>query len=157
VKTYQDLVYYEWAKTIARSAGMKGNFAFIMDRMAKLKGAELRMSEIVREDRIMAVEGRKECVYCGDTQDLTWDHLIPTSRGGADTISNNVPACSKCNSSKGNRDVLEWYRSRRDVQIPRVVWGKYLKLCFEVWREKGLLDKPLASEDRNRWSGLQVE
>jgi hypothetical protein len=33
VKTYRDLVYYEWAKTIARSAGMKDKFAFIIDRI----------------------------------------------------------------------------------------------------------------------------
>ena len=62
-KTYRDLVCYEWAKAIARSADMKDNFAFIMDRMRKLKTGQLRMSDIVREDRLMAVEGRKGCAY----------------------------------------------------------------------------------------------
>ena len=157
VKTYLDLVCYEWAKAIARSAGMKDNFPFIMNRMKKLKCGELHMSDIVREDRLMAVEGRKECAYCSSEQDLSWDHLIPTSKGGPNTISNHVPACRGCNSSKGDRDVLEWYRSRRDVQIPRLVWGKYLKLMHETWRDGGLLEQTLPAEERDRWSGLRVE
>ncbi len=91
MKSYLDLVCYEWAKAIARSAGMKDNFAFIMDRMTKLKGGELHMSDIVREERLMAVEGRKECAYCGAAGELTWDHLIPTSKGGLNTLSHHVP------------------------------------------------------------------
>jgi 5-methylcytosine-specific restriction endonuclease McrA len=157
VKTYRDLVYYEWAKAIARSAGMKNNFPFIIDRMTKLRGGDLQMSEIVREDRLMAADGRKECAYCGATERLTWDHLIPRARGGPDTISNQVPACATCNSSKGDRDAVEWFRSRMGVQIPRLVWGKYLKLTLEVWKSEGKLDAPLSKEDKARWSGLRVE
>ncbi len=157
VKTYRDLIFYEWAKAIARSAGMKGNFAFIMDRMSKLREGDLRMSEIVREDRLMAVEGRKVCIYCGSSDELTWDHLIPASRGGPDTISNHVPACASCNSNKGDRDAIEWYRSRKGTAVPRLVWGKYLKLNYETWRASGLLDRPLTAPDKARWSGLTVE
>ncbi len=156
-KTYRDLILYDWAKAIARSAGMNGGFAFIMDRMSKLREGDLRMSEIVREDRLMAVDGRKACAYCGSGEELTWDHLVPTSRGGPDTISNYVPACSTCNSSKGDRDAIEWYRSRKGAAIPRLVWGKYLKLTYETWKASGQLDKHLTSEEKARWSGLTVE
>jgi hypothetical protein len=157
VKTYRDLVCYEWAKAIARSAGMKENFAFIMDRMTKLKGGELRMSDIVREDRIMVIEGMKQCAYCDATEGLTWDHLIPRNAGGPDTISNHVPACKTCNSSKGDKDVVDWYRSRKGTNIPRLVWGKYLKLQMDLWQSQGRLDLPLEKADRDRWSGLKVE
>ena len=136
---------------------MKDNFAFIMDRMMKLKGGELHMSDIVREDKLMAVEGRKACIYCGSSSNLSWDHLIPRSLGGPDTISNQVPACTSCNSSKGDRDVIDWYRARKGTQIPRLVWGKYLKLTYEVWKALGELDSPLAETERTRWSGLKVE
>lgn len=157
MKTYRDLIFYEWAKAIARSAGMKGTFAFIMDRMSKLKEGDLQMSTIVREDRLMAVEGRRACAYCGTAENLTWDHLIPTNRGGPDTISNHVPACSACNSSKGDRDAIEWYRSRKGAENPRLVWGKYLKLSYETWKANGQLEHPLTPADKARWSGLTVE
>ena len=44
---------------------------------------------------------RFECQYCGDPSDLTFDHLIPRSRGGMTTWENVVTACSPCNLRKG--------------------------------------------------------
>jgi 5-methylcytosine-specific restriction endonuclease McrA len=42
------------------------------------------------------------CVYCGKRRKgkLTQDHITPLSKGGSHTLSNIVPACSPCNSSK---------------------------------------------------------
>ncbi len=43
------------------------------------------------------------CQYCGSTEDLTFDHLIPRSRGGQTTWDNVVAACSPCNLKKGGK------------------------------------------------------
>jgi 5-methylcytosine-specific restriction endonuclease McrA len=46
------------------------------------------------------------CQYCGDrfpTPDLTFDHVIPRSRGGRTTWENVVTACGDCNLLKGSR------------------------------------------------------
>ncbi|MDD9900427.1 MAG: HNH endonuclease [Alphaproteobacteria bacterium] len=48
---------------------------------------------------------RWTCQYCGKkykTHDLTFDHVIPRSRGGATTWQNIVAACQCCNMLKGN-------------------------------------------------------
>ena len=45
---------------------------------------------------------RFSCQYCGSRDDLTFDHLIPRSRGGQTTWGNVVAACSGCNLRKGN-------------------------------------------------------
>ena len=45
------------------------------------------------------------CQYCADdfpTQDLTFDHVIPRSRGGRTAWDNVVTACGSCNLLKGN-------------------------------------------------------
>ena len=45
------------------------------------------------------------CQYCGQpfaAHDLTFDHVIPRSRGGLTTWDNVVAACSPCNLRKGN-------------------------------------------------------
>jgi 5-methylcytosine-specific restriction endonuclease McrA len=49
---------------------------------------------------------RFECQYCGDgfpTQELTFDHVMPRSKGGRTTWENVVTACSCCNLRKGSR------------------------------------------------------
>ena len=45
---------------------------------------------------------RFSCQYCGDRDDLTFDHLMPRSRGGHTTWINVVTACSACNLRKAN-------------------------------------------------------
>jgi 5-methylcytosine-specific restriction endonuclease McrA len=49
-----------------------------------------------------------DCFYCGASEDITLDHVIPLSRGGRHSIGNIVPACGKCNYSKNNKTVIEW-------------------------------------------------
>ena len=50
------------------------------------------------------------CQYCNDkfsTKELTFDHLIPRSKGGLTNWENVVTACSKCNWTKGSRDLSQ--------------------------------------------------
>ncbi|MCC6481353.1 MAG: HNH endonuclease [Sphingomonadaceae bacterium] len=48
---------------------------------------------------------RGACAYCGRTDvKLTMDHVVPLAKGGAHALSNIVPACSHCNSSKRDQD-----------------------------------------------------
>ena len=46
---------------------------------------------------------RFQCQYCGAHDDLTFDHVLPRSRGGRTTWENVVAACAPCNLRKGNR------------------------------------------------------
>ena len=46
---------------------------------------------------------RFTCQYCADKKDLTFDHLIPKSKGGETNWENVVTACSICNVKKGGR------------------------------------------------------
>jgi 5-methylcytosine-specific restriction endonuclease McrA len=50
---------------------------------------------------------RFSCQYCGSREDLTFDHLLPRSRGGHTTWVNVVAACSACNLRKGNMTPAE--------------------------------------------------
>lgn len=51
------------------------------------------------------------CLYCGQSftaRSLTRDHIVPISRGGANTWSNLASACKSCNHRKNNRTPAEW-------------------------------------------------
>lgn len=56
---------------------------------------------VLSRKNILRRDGMK-CQYCGSKTDLTIDHVIPKSRGGADKWDNLVAACRKCNNKKGN-------------------------------------------------------
>lgn len=48
------------------------------------------------------------CIYCGSSNLIEIDHVIPISRGGQHSIGNLVPACKKCNRNKSNKLIVEW-------------------------------------------------
>lgn len=52
------------------------------------------------------------CEYCGSTEKLTLDHIIPVSRGGPNTLENVTIACKSCNSSKNNKTLEEWKQTQ---------------------------------------------
>ena len=50
------------------------------------------------------------CQYCGSEkagEELTYDHVLPRSRGGATSWENIATACQPCNAEKGNRTPAE--------------------------------------------------
>ncbi len=62
---------------------------------APYKGVNLTRQNIFKRDNF-------ECQYCGTKRELTIDHVVPRAKGGADTWTNLVTACKKCNAKKGN-------------------------------------------------------
>jgi len=48
------------------------------------------------------------CAYCGSTDRIELEHVIPIARGGRDAIGNIVPACYACNRSKWSKFYMEW-------------------------------------------------
>ncbi|MBM3176696.1 MAG: HNH endonuclease [Bacteroidetes bacterium] len=62
---------------------------------APFKSVSLTRHNIFKRDNY-------ECQYCGTRKDLTLDHVVPSSRGGAHAWTNLVTACKKCNTSKGD-------------------------------------------------------
>lgn len=44
------------------------------------------------------------CVACGSTDDLTLDHVVPRSHGGADRNDNLQTMCRSCNAMKADHE-----------------------------------------------------
>jgi 5-methylcytosine-specific restriction endonuclease McrA len=96
---------------------------------------------------------RFRCQYCGErfkSEDLTFDHVVPRSRGGRATWTNIVTACMACNVAKGSRALAECgmrprampvvptarqlYESGRALprRVPHATWRDYLYWNVEL-------------------------
>ena len=49
------------------------------------------------------------CVYCGSTENLSIDHIIPIDKGGTQDSKNLIRACRFCNSAKSASFFIDWY------------------------------------------------
>jgi hypothetical protein len=147
VNTVRHLIYWQYAQLIAKAAGFEDNYGFVISRYKKLASGDMQWSSSVRDYQKELDKGRI-CVYCGATTNLSTDHIVPISRGGVDprisrlvdSSDNCVCACKKCNTSKGDRDVFEWYGPQRTDEIPKLVLSKFLKLSYTLHETQGTLD-----------------
>ncbi len=66
------------------------------------------MSEKAKHDRSIPASIKKwvwnrdqgKCVSCGSVEDLEFDHDIPFSKGGSNSMDNIRILCRKCNRKK---------------------------------------------------------
>jgi 5-methylcytosine-specific restriction endonuclease McrA len=158
VKTIKDLIYYQYAKIIAKSAmgadAKTSAYGFIKNTFRKLKNDEKKWSEILREDKQL-VEAEKKCVYCGATSDLQWEHIVPKTLlvnekcpacDRIQGIHNQIWACKSCNSKKGTKGLYRFYREQHpeakklsDI-IPALLEKKYLKTIYYCHLCNGTLE-----------------
>lgn len=98
--------------------------------------------QVLRMERVV-------CAYCGDSA-TEWDHFRPLvmdkrPTGYITEIRNLVPACGKCNQSKGNRQWREWiYSSARLSPFSRGVVDLDARVAhledFEAWGDPTVVD-----------------
>lgn len=144
VKTLRDLIFWQYAKIIAGSAGMgKKRFGFVMSKFKQLQHGEIFWNEI--REYIKEREKMDECIFCGARGNLTIEHLIPRSLGGPDDEKNLIWICKRCNLKKGRNRLYEgwtkiWGLESAKYNIPRIAEGKYLKLIYEILENNNMLD-----------------
>jgi hypothetical protein len=149
VKTLRDLIWYQYAKVIAKRAlgpeAKQGHYGFIKQTLRDLQSGRKQWSDISREDWQL-VESEKKCIYCGSPSDISREHLVPrtlninercASCDVIQSIHNQVWACKPCNSQKKTLGLYAFYASRLPSdrkfydKIPPLAEKKYLKTVYE--------------------------
>jgi 5-methylcytosine-specific restriction endonuclease McrA len=117
--SYFPLSLWSWQDTVKAVFMGRVNIVHEYERTVRSPTFEMKLPSVIAlKDYIASarrpaftrfnvfLRDRFGCQYCGDhypTQDLTFDHVVPRSRGGRTTWTNVVTACSDCNLLKGNR------------------------------------------------------
>lgn len=153
LNTLADLIYWSYANLAMAHDGVERGIvnydrtSFII-RMRMYKGlssGKMHIASLLDDERWKMKNGAR-CVYCGATDELSVDHLIPRYKGGTDNAENLVCCCKSCNSSKGKKDMLLWYKER-GIFPPLLVLRRYLKQVYRYCLELGLMDKTLQELD----------
>jgi len=117
--SYFPLSLWSWQDAVKAVVLDRVNIISEYDRVVRSPKFEIRLPSVISLKEYVAssrrpaftrfnvfLRDRFTCQYCGDTlptQELTFDHVTPRSRGGRTTWENVVTACSACNLIKGNR------------------------------------------------------
>ncbi len=83
------------------------SFSIHLPAVVRLNRLVKRKSPLIKFSRQnLYVRDRGVCQYCGtsyEQRELTYDHVIPRSRGGQTEWNNVVTCCVSCNLKKGGR------------------------------------------------------
>ena len=124
--TFEPLKVVNWQRAMTLWCQGKVEIVETHEREVRAVTFSFKLPSVVRLLRFVKIRHREDyvpftraniyardryrCQYCGhefEMSDLTFDHVIPASRGGRRTWDNIVTACFDCNTAKGNRTPAE--------------------------------------------------
>ena len=121
--SYFPLSIWSWQDAVKAVFLGRVNIVSEYDRTVRSPTLEMRLPSVISLKEYVPAERRPAftrfnvflrdrfgCQYCGQgfpAHDLTFDHIIPRSRGGRTTWGNVVTACGCCNLAKGSRTPFE--------------------------------------------------
>lgn len=113
--SYYPLSLWSWQDAIRATFLDRVGVVYEYDCVARSPSTEIRKPSVVvlkkyiRQNHKAAftrfnlfLRDEFACQYCGRSGDLTFDHVIPRSRGGRTEWDNVVAACTDCNIRKGS-------------------------------------------------------
>src|SRR5438552_5279511 len=121
----------DWVRTV--------NTEIQVPRVIRLFGYDKLPKQTVKFNRRnIFARDHNQCQYCGKkypTAELSLDHVVPRSQGGANTWENIVCACVSCNVRKGGRTPKQAHMSLiRKPEKPKRSPVLNLKLTQKKYR-----------------------
>ena len=137
--SYEPLHFTNWKRAIILL--FKDKAKLISKRVIRLVNYVrlpfIRLGEMFPSRHLIYKRDNYECQYCGSKKDLTIDHVTPRSKGGDDTWTNLVTACSSCNVKKGSKTLKEAglvLKSKPRAPISKVMLDLE-KTTISEWKE----------------------
>lgn len=117
--SYHPLSLWSWKDAVSALLLNRVNLVESYDSVVRSPSVEVKVPSVVALKSYVTFNGRPaftryniylrddfSCQYCAErfsAGELTFDHVMPRSRGGLTEWSNVVAACSPCNLKKANK------------------------------------------------------
>ncbi|KAK4538005.1 hypothetical protein CDCA_CDCA15G4030 [Cyanidium caldarium] len=169
--SYLPLSLWPWQEAIKASLLGRVHVVAEYDRLVRAPSRSMRLPAVISLKEFQQSASARvpftrfnvflrddfQCQYCGNrgpVKNLTFDHVVPRSRGGRTCWHNVVSACSGCNRRKGGRLLNEMkdMRLRRPPHEPRhlqlqAIARKYPpRYLHETWVDYLFWDTPLEKD-----------
>ena len=118
--SYFPLSTWHWQDTVKAVFLDRVNVLSEYDRVVRSPGFEMSLPSVIALRNYVQpakypaftrfnlfLRDRFSCQYCSAGDDLTFDHILPRSKGGRTTWENVTTACAPCNLRKGGRTPRE--------------------------------------------------
>jgi 5-methylcytosine-specific restriction endonuclease McrA len=116
--SYYPLSLWSWQESVKAVFLDRVNIVSEYERSVRSANFEMRLPSVVALRQYIKpalypaftrfnvfLRDRFTCQYCGCKSELTFDHLVPRSKGGMTRWENVITACAPCNLAKGNMSV----------------------------------------------------
>jgi 5-methylcytosine-specific restriction endonuclease McrA len=165
--TFEPLKIVTWKKAIIMVMLEKVEVLEEYERMIRGVSFTLRLPAVIRLNHFIKwkaplvkfsrqnlyVRDKGKCQYCGisfEPRELTYDHVIPRSKGGQTEWTNVVTCCTTCNLKKGGRTpeeagMLLIRKPRAPIWIPLLPMSLGIRETPDPWKDYLYLNLELAS------------
>ncbi len=165
--TFEPLKVVSWKKAVVMMTLEKVEVVEEYDRIIRGVRLSLRLPAVIRLKRFIRrrtpiikfsrqnlyIRDRGKCQYCGvpfEHKELTYDHVMPRSKGGQTEWTNVVTCCTVCNLKKGGRTPEEAGMSlirkpKAPIWIPLLTPSLGLHETPDLWKDYLYLNYELAS------------
>ena len=165
--TFEPLRVVTWEKAIILV--MLGKVEVIEEYKRMIRGVTfaIRLPAVIRLNRFIRrntpivkfsrqnlyCRDRGRCQYCGisfEQRELTYDHVLPRSKGGLTEWTNVVTCCISCNLKKGGRTPEEAGMSlirkpKAPIWIPLLTMSLGIEETPDPWKDYLYLNHELTS------------
>lgn len=155
--TFEPIKVVSWKKAVVLVVLHKVEVVSEYDRVIRGVSSEIRLPAVIRLTRFIRrrtpiikfsrqnlyIRDKRRCQYCGvsfEQKELTYDHVVPRSRGGQTEWTNVVTSCLPCNLRKGGRTPEEagMYLIRKPkapIWIPLIAMSLGIQETPALWRD----------------------
>lgn len=143
--SYFPLSLLSWQDTITAVVKEHVTVVAEYDKVVRSPSLEIRLPSVIAVRDYVSMRKRVaftrtnvflrdrfKCQYCGEETKLTFDHVVPRSKGGDTSWTNIVAACDPCNLRKGSRVDMQPMKVPREpaahelMALKRAYLPKYL-------------------------------
>jgi len=165
--TFEPLKVVTWKKAIIMVMLEKVEVLEEYERIIRGVTLALRLPAVIRLNHFVKrrtpivkfsrqnlyVRDKGKCQYCGalfEPKELTYDHVIPRSKGGQTEWTNVVTCCTACNLKKGGRTPEEAgmsliRRPKVPIWIPLLTMNLGIEEPPDPWKDYLYLNLELTS------------